>query len=342
MNEIIERLKRFSLKEFLSYVIFNEEDEVKYYVEFVEKVKRKSVRVLFKKMSRESKGYEFFFRRMFEWFFLGEEFVKVDVFLVEVYLFYFEFEKVEDYIRVLEYCMESEFFVKRIYEILVGVVENEDVWGIVFEFLQIEQKYYEEIKKVYDIVIFFECRYVFIERLGLGVYLVIDDEKVKYIFLDMLMENREVIVVIREYLDKFREFIEIDNVIWVLKILEEYFGKVVFLKFVFEFKGEFFKFFKFVKENGKQGVVFVQNVGYLVVEFGFKDVMDFLFYVKDVVMVYNGYIIVSVNLDVFEKKEWGLFMFEFEVILQFFCFLDDFFIFFNDVQDFVVGYLGFF
>lgn len=35
-------------------------------------------------------------------------------------------------------------------------------------------------------------------------------------------------------------------------------------------------------------------------------------------------------------------MFEFEVILQFFCFLDDFFIFFNDVQDFVVGYLGFF
>lgn len=85
----------------------------------------------------------------------------------------------------------------------------------------------------------------------MGVYLVIDDEKVKYIFLDMLMENREVIVVIREYLDKFREFIEIDNVIWVLKILEEYFGKVVFLKFVFEFKGEFFKFFKFVKENGK-------------------------------------------------------------------------------------------
>lgn len=53
----------------------------------------------------------------------------------------------------------------------------------------------------------------------------------------------------------------------------------------------------------------------MVVEFGFKDVMDFLFYVKDVVMVYNGYIIVSVNLDVFEKKEWGLFMFEFEVIL---------------------------
>ncbi|WP_367884839.1 DUF835 domain-containing protein [Thermococcus sp. JCM 11816] len=55
-----------------------------------------------------------------------------------------------------------------------------------------------------------------------------------------------------------------------------------------ELKGELLKFLKSAKENGKQGVVFVQNVGYLVVELGFKDAMDFLLYVKDAAMVYNG------------------------------------------------------
>ncbi|BAD84505.1 rubrerythrin-related protein, fused to C-terminal DUF835 domain [Thermococcus kodakarensis KOD1] len=315
MNEIIERLKRLSPKELLSYAIFNEEDEAKYYAELAEKAKRKSVRALFKKMSRESKGHELLLRRTFERLFPGEEPVKVDVPPVEVYPFYPEFEKVEDYIRALEYCMESELFAKRTYEILAGVAENEDVRGIAFELSQIEQKHYEEIKKVYDIVISFERRHVFIERLGSGAYLVTDDEKAKYILLDMLTENREVIAVIREHPDKFRELTEIDNVIWVSKISEEYPGKVVPPKFVPELKGELLKFLKSAKENGKQGVVFVQNVGYLVVELGFKDAMDFLLYVKDAAMVYNGYIIVSANPDAFEKKEWGLLTSEFEVIL---------------------------
>ncbi|WP_367884841.1 ferritin family protein [Thermococcus sp. JCM 11816] len=79
MNEIIERLKRLSPKELLSYAIFNEEDEAKYYAELAEKAKRKSVRALFKKMSRESKGHELLLRRTFERLFPGEEPVKVDV-----------------------------------------------------------------------------------------------------------------------------------------------------------------------------------------------------------------------------------------------------------------------
>ncbi|WP_367884840.1 hypothetical protein [Thermococcus sp. JCM 11816] len=53
---------------------------------------------------------------------------------MEVYPFYPEFEKVEDYIRALEYCMESELFAKRTYEILAGVAENEDVRGIASSF----------------------------------------------------------------------------------------------------------------------------------------------------------------------------------------------------------------
>ncbi|WP_231855794.1 DUF835 domain-containing protein [Thermococcus peptonophilus] len=68
--------------------------------------------------------------------------------------------------------------------------------------------------------------------------------------------------------------------IWVSKIPGEYSGKIVPPKFVPELRGELLKFLKSAKENGKQGVVFVQNVCYLVVELGFKEAMDFLLYIK--------------------------------------------------------------
>ncbi|MBP1910977.1 DUF835 domain-containing protein [Thermococcus stetteri] len=315
MNEIIERLKKLGPKELLSYAIFNGEDEARYYAELAEKAKRKSVRALFKKMSRESKGHELLLRRTFERLFPGEEPVKVDIPPVEVYPFYPEFEKVEDYIRALEYCMESELFAKRTYEILAGVAENEEVRRIAFELSEIEQNHYEEIKKVYDIVLYFELRQIFPDRLKFGAYLVTDDEKAKYILPDMLTDNREVIAVIREHPDKFRELTEIDNVIWVSKISEEYPEKVVPPKFVPELKGELLKFLKSAKEKGKQGVIFIQNVGYLVVELGFRDALDFLFYIKDAAIVNNGFLIISANPDAFEKKEWGLLTSEFEVIL---------------------------
>lgn len=47
---------------------------------------------------------------------------------------YPEFERVEDYLDALEYCMESELLAKRTYEILSTKAEDEDakaaLWGV--------------------------------------------------------------------------------------------------------------------------------------------------------------------------------------------------------------------
>lgn len=218
MREIVNRLKNLSVKELLSYAIFNEEEEAKYYAELARRAKRRSVKVLFKKMSEESKLHENTLRNLFDRLFPNEEPVKVDIPPVEVYPFYPKFENAKDYASALRYCMESELFAKQTYELLASVARDEKVRELALSLMIMEQKHYEEIKSVYELIEAFEHRRSSPWELDSGAYLLTDDVKARYFLLDFLDEPKRLLALVRDNPRKFSEFIEdCGKVLWITK-----------------------------------------------------------------------------------------------------------------------------
>lgn len=313
-KEIVGRLKNKSVKELLSYAIFNEEEEAKFYADLAEKVSRPSVKALFRRMSEESKVHELLLRKLFSKYFPGEEPVKVDVPPVEVVPFISKFESIEDYLEGLRYCMESELFAKRTYVLLSQVAENEGVRMVANELASIEQNHYEEIKAVYELVKTFRDREMLPESLKSGAYLITNESVGKYLILDLIDENKKLKLFVRENPEIFRRLIgENPNVeiTWIAKVNAL---NTISPTETHVLKKDIESFFEKVTKEGKKGVVFIQNVAYLVANLGFKETVDLLLHAKDLAVYYGGYLIITANPEVFEKTEWALLKLEFEVL----------------------------
>ncbi|AAL80262.1 rubrerythrin [Pyrococcus furiosus DSM 3638] len=313
-KEIVGRLKNKSVKELLSYAIFNEEEEAKFYADLAEKVSRPSVKALFRRMSEESKVHELLLRKLFSKYFPGEEPVKVDVPPVEVVPFISKFESIEDYLEGLRYCMESELFAKRTYVLLSQVAENEGVRMVANELASIEQNHYEEIKAVYELVKTFRDREMLPESLKSGAYLITNESVGKYLILDLIDENKKLKLFVRENPEIFRRLIgENPNVeiTWIAKVNAP---NTISPTETHVLKKDIESFFEKVTKEGKKGVVFIQNVAYLVANLGFKETVDLLLHAKDLAVYYGGYLIITANPEVFEKTEWALLKLEFEVL----------------------------
>lgn len=312
MNEILEKLKNLGPKELLSYAIFNEEDEAKFYAELAEKVERPSVKALFKKMSEESKVHEMLLRREFKKLFPGEEPVKVEAPPVEVYPFLPKFESAQDYLTALRYCMESELFAKRTYEQLALISENDEVQKLAMELAEIEMGHYEEIKTVYELIEEFERRNLTPEGLSPGAYLLTDEKKGKYFLLDFIDESKKLKLFVRENPLKFRRFLG-DNVdiVWITKVRGP---NTVTPEELPTMRVDIEDFFVSARSEGKRGALFIQNLGYLLTQMGFQKLMDLVLYIKDVAVLNEGYLIATALPDVFEKREWAIVESEFDVI----------------------------
>lgn len=298
----------------MSYAIFNEEEEAKFYADLAEKVSRPSVKALFRRMSEESKVHELLLRKLFSKYFPGEEPVKVDVPPVEVVPFISKFESIEDYLEGLRYCMESELFAKRTYVLLSQVAENEGVRMVANELASIEQNHYEEIKAVYELVKTFRDREMLPESLKSGAYLITNESVGKYLILDLIDENKKLKLFVRENPEIFRRLIgENPNVeiTWIAKVNAP---NTISPTETHVLKKDIESFFEKVTKEGKKGVVFIQNVAYLVANLGFKETVDLLLHAKDLAVYYGGYLIITANPEVFEKTEWALLKLEFEVL----------------------------
>jgi len=312
MKEIVDKLKNLSPKELLSYAIFNEIEESQYYAKLSQIAKRKSVKALFKKMSDESKAHEMTLRRVFTRLFPGEEPVKVDVPPVEVYPFYPKFESVGDYLTALEYCMESELFAKHTYELLSSVARDDEARRVARELTTIEQGHYEEIRRVYELLKAFESRHIAPSNLESGAYLLTDDGKARYFLLDFLDEPRSLLAIVGENPVKFRDLTgDCGRVLWITKTDSE---NSVPPEMLPDMINEISRFLKGCHSEDKQGVVFVQNLEYIVTQLGFKETLDFVPYIKDLAILYGGYLVVTAVPEAFEKKEWTILTSELELI----------------------------
>ncbi|WP_297548010.1 DUF835 domain-containing protein [Thermococcus sp.] len=312
MREIVNRLKNLSAKELLSYAIFNEEEEAKYYAELARRAKRRSVKVLFEKMSEESKLHENTLRNLFDRLFPNEEPVKVDIPPVEVYPFYPKFENAKDYASALRYCMESELFAKQTYELLASVARDEKVRELALSLMIMEQKHYEEIKSVSELIEAFEHRRSSPWELDSGAYLLTDDVKARYFLLDFLDEPKRLLALVRDNPRKFSEFIEdCGKVLWITKAEVE---NAVPPELLPDVRGEIAHFFKECASKERRGVVFIQNLSYLVTQLGFRETLDFVLYIKDLAILNEGYLIATAIPDAFEKREWAILTSELELI----------------------------
>jgi len=312
MREIVNRLKNLSAKELLSYAIFNERDEAEYYAELAEKAKRKSVKVLFQKMSEESRNHEKMLREMFERLFPGEEPVKVDIPPVEVCPFYTSFDEEGDYTSALKYCMEGELFAKQTYELLASVARDDEVRKLALDLAAMEQEHYEEIKRVYDLMKALERRHSSPWELDSGAYLLTDDVKARYFLLDFLDEPKTLLALVRENPRKFSEFIGgHGRVVWITKTDVKDAAPPELLP---DMRTELSHFFRDSRARGRRGAVFLQNLGYIVSQIGFKEALDFVLYLKDLAIANDGYLIVTAVPEAFEKKEWAILTSELELI----------------------------
>ncbi|NJE31459.1 DUF835 domain-containing protein [Thermococcus sp. 18S1] len=305
MKDIVRALRDKSPKELLSYAIFNEKEESKYYSRLAENVDRASIRALFLRMSEESIGHHDWLYGLFKKLYPNEEPVKVDAPPVEVAPFYPKFESVEDYVSALEYCMESELFARKTYELLAKVAEDEDTRTFALNLAAMEDEHYWAIRKMYELIISLEEKNIVPTELDPGGYLFTDDLKAKYFLLDLMEGDTVLIVVIREKPEKFLEMFngrKVD-VIWMTKTDVD---RSIRPEALPALKNRLCQFFKRASENSKHGTVFIQNLGYIALELGFKSMVDVVFYLKDCALLYNGHLLVTAVRDAFESREWAL------------------------------------
>jgi len=305
MEKIVEALRDKSPKELLSYAIINEKEEAQYYEELAKKAKRASIKALFIKMSEESRDHHEWLYKLFKKLYPGEEPVKVEAPPVEVAPFYPEFESVEDYLSALQYCMESELFAKRTYELLAKITRDEDSRALALSLAAMEEEHYQAIRKMYELMVSLEEREISPLSLEPGGYLFTDNLKAKYFLLDLLEADTVLIVVIRErpenFLDMFGEK-KID-VIWVTKTEAD---KAVHPESLPMLKKRLCQFLKSASESGKHGAVFIQNLSYIALELGFKSMIDLVLYLKDCALLHEGYLLTTAVKETFDPREWAL------------------------------------
>jgi rubrerythrin len=305
MDEIVEALRDKSPKELLSYAIFNEEEEAKYYAKLAEKAKRASIKALFIKMSEDSKGHRDWLYRLFKKLYPDEEPVKVEAPPVEVAPFYPEFESVEDYLSALKYCMESELFAKKTYELLAKVARDEDTKAFALNLAAMEEDHYNSIRKMYELMLSLEEKEITPEKLEPGGYLFTDELKAKYFLIDLLESGVELSAVIREKPEKFLEMLDGNrvSVVWITRTEVEGSIRPDEIPML---KKRFCRFLGKTSEGRGKGAVFLQNLSYLALELGFKSMMDVVLYLKDCALLYDGYILATAVKEAFSPREWAL------------------------------------
>lgn len=316
VQEFVEKLGKLSAKELLSYAIKNEREEAEYYSELAGKVRKLSVRALFAKMSDDSRAHEKALLRIFEKLFPGENPLDVDIPPVEVLPFYEKMESVESYLEALRYCMLSELLAKSVYEGLASVAPDEDTKELAMALAVMEGEHYSEIKRVYELLVDMAKKKVKPETLESGAYLFTEAGKARYFLLDFMGWDKRLFAIVRENPLEFAEMFagKMEELLWVTKVgeLGENAGvTVVSPQDVLGLRKRIARFFE---GSEKKGVVLVENLGYLSLELGFKRVMDFVLYIKDLAILHGGYLLVTAVPEAFERREWAVITSELELI----------------------------
>ncbi len=314
LDKIIEELKDKSPKEILSYAIFNEAEEVRYYDELASKAKKESVKLLFLRMSETSQKHREWLYGLFKKLYPGEEPVKISTPLVEIAPFHTEFEKVEDYLEAVRHWMQSELSGKRLYETLAEKAENEESRAVFAQLAVMEEEQYEELKKVYDLMVSMREKSVETGRLRPGGYLFTDRFKARCFLADLLEEpGSEAVIFTRDSPENVMRFFGRKNirVVWISSTKAE---NSVSPEEFFRVKNQVRSFFESRKLEGGRGVVLIEDVGYLLVELGFKKLMDILACIRDYALLNGTYFLITATGELFERREWALLTSEFKLV----------------------------
>jgi len=306
MDEIIEVLKGKSPKEVLSYAIVNEEEEARYYRQLERHARRGSVKILFRQMAEESDEHRDNLYKLFKKLYPDEEPASVEAPPVEVAPFYPEFETAEDYLEALEYCMKSELFAKETYELLAQKATDDESRAIFARLAEMEEDHYRRIKKVYDLLMSFKARKLLPENLEPGGYLVQDKTKGRYIFAD-LIERGSGTVISRDPPKILTRWFGMTNlnVVWLSNTTVK--GAMNARELV-ESRDLIAK----VLERGE--VLLLENVEYIALSEGFKRLMEYLSFLRDVAITSGSHMIVHAGREAFDTKEWAVLRAEFEEV----------------------------
>ncbi|ASJ02683.1 rubrerythrin [Thermococcus profundus] len=303
LEEVVEKLKSLSFKEALSYAIFDEEGEADYYARLSKKAKRPSIKVLFIQMSDESRNHRNKLYALFKKVFPDEEPVKVEAPPVEVVPFYTEFEKVEDYLKALEYCMESELFAKRAYEILSEKAVDEDARGLFVQLSIMEHSHYERIKKAYEMVLRTKRRRLIPGELEAGGYLFTDKIKARYFFLDLIGEGNGVVIT-REHPKKLRSWMKREvPVLWLSEGTLKATGVRVMSSKLLLTNVETLA--EWVKSEGFK-VILLEGVEYLLLDFEERELIKFVLLIRDLAIENGFYLVVSAEKEAFTPTNWAI------------------------------------
>lgn len=310
LSSVIERLKRLGPKEVLSYAIFNEDEEAKYYEELARKAKRESIKVLFIQMSDESKDHRDTLYRLFKKLHPDEEPLKVDAPPVEVAPYYSEFRKTADYLEALEYCMESELFAERVYEMLASSAENEDSREIFAQLALMERDHYLRIKKAYELIKGLLNRKRTITELLPGGYLFEDHVKARYAFLDLLSKGKG-IVFSRRPPEEVRNWMKRDiPVVWITSKAAKKGIITLNPRVLVESPDTFCE--GLFQEGYK--VILLEFIESLLVEFDEREIARALTTMRDMAILNGCYILVQGKKGAFTPRMWTMLTSEMENI----------------------------
>ena len=308
MEKVIESLRDMSVKEILSYAIFNERDEVEYYRKLAEHADRESIKALFIQMADESQEHHDRLYSLFKKLYPDEEPVEVDVPPVEVAPFYPEFETVDDYLAALEYCMQSELFAQQTYELLSQKATHEDSRVLFAQLAEIERNHYERLKKAHDLLAGFRARKMLPEEISPGGYLFPDKIKARYMLLDLMGRGLKPYVFSRDPPKKLFEWFKREdiNAVWISSAPVK--GAVTPNALV----NSKSSLVDILEEDG--AVVLIENFEAIAVSTGFADAFEMVSLLRDVAMVSGSYLLVHANEKAMPEREWAILESELEVI----------------------------
>ncbi len=306
MDEIIESLKGKPPKEVLSYAIANEEEEVEYYRKLEKHARRESVKILFRQMAEESQEHRDRLYRLFKKLYPDEEPTSVEAPPVEVVPFYPEFETVSDYLEALEYCMKSELFAKETYDVLAQKAIDDESRAIFAQLVEMEEDHYRRIKKVYDLLMSFKARKLLPENLEPGGYLVQDKTKGRYIFADVVSSGGGT-VISRDPPEIMKRWFRRGNLnfVWLTSTAAR--GAMNPKKLV-ESKDLVAGMLR------RREPLLIENVEYVSLCEGFRRLMEYLSFLRDVAITYGSHLILHASREAFDTKEWAVLKAEFREV----------------------------
>lgn len=304
LEKVVSSLENKSPKEILSYAIFNEEEEAKYYAELSKKARRESIKLLFIQMSEESEEHKNRLYTLFKKLYPDEEPVKVEAPPVEVLPFYPKFETVDDYLKALNYCMESELFAKKAYELLAQKAEDEDVKALALQLALFEEDHYERVKKAYELFTAIKQGGIDLRDITLPGYLFSDKIKARYLFLELL-NGRKGIIFSRDSPEEIKKWIkrEIPSFWITSKTCQRCITPRKLLESLEDIPSE---------ENS---VILIENLETLrIAAKDFEEFYTSISRLKDEAVVKRCYVILCGNKRAFENKEWAILESEFKYV----------------------------